>query len=409
MKLTAGGRRLAAAALVQSLGIGLFMASSMAYFTREVDLSANQVGSGLALAGVVALGTSLLGGALADRYGARRVLAAVYLGRGVCCAAYVFVTDFWQFMAVTLCAVACDRAGPPVLQALVAAALPERQERTRLLAVVNVVRNCGLGAGAMAAGVALASDTQAAYQVTLVAIGLAFLGGAVLVLRVPELAAPTAGAAPDAGAEQQVKSRVLPDARYLTLTGLNFLLFFFDTMLLVAMPVWILEHTDAPRATVSVLFALNTVLVVALQIPVSRLATGQRRTTRMLTWTGAVLAVSSLCFAASGSVAGGPAVAWLAAAVVTLSLAEVIANSAVWDLSIALAPEEQRGRYLSVFNLSVAGQRVLGPVLVTGLLLGSGSLGWVVAAAVLVVAGVAAERVARAAGERMRIEVPVDA
>ncbi|MEW2434785.1 MFS transporter [Streptomyces caniferus] len=409
MKLTAGGRRLAAAALVQSLGIGLFMASSMAYFTRQVDLSANQVGSGLALAGVVALGTSLLGGALADRYGARRVLAAVYLGRGVCCAAYVFVTDFWQFMAVTLCAVACDRAGPPVLQALVAAALPERQERTRLLAVVNVVRNCGLGAGAMAAGVALASDTPAAYRVTLVAIGLAFLGGAVLVLRVPELAAPTAGAVPDAGAEQQVKSRVVPDARYLTLTGLNFLLFFFDTMLLVAMPVWILEHTDAPRATVSVLFALNTVLVVALQIPVSRLATGQRRTTRMLTWTGAVLAVSSLCFAASGSVAGGPAVAWLAAAVVTLSLAEVIANSAVWDLSIALAPEEQRGRYLSVFNLSVAGQRVLGPVLVTGLLLGSGSLGWVVAAAVLVVAGVAAERVARAAGERMRVEVPVDA
>ncbi|GGR07728.1 MFS transporter [Streptomyces netropsis] len=409
MKLTAGGRRLAAAALVQSLGIGLFMASSMAYFTRQVDLSANQVASGLALAGVVALGISLLGGVLADRYGARRVLAAVYLGRGACCVAYVFVTDFWQFMAVTLCAVACDRAGPPVLQALVAVAVPERQERTRLLAVVNVVRNCGLGVGAMAAGVALASDTQAAYRVTLVAIGLAFLGGAVLVLRVSELAEPTAGAAPEGAAERQVKGRVLPDARYLTLTGLNFLLFFFDTMLLVAMPVWILEHTDAPRATVSVLFALNTVLVVVLQIPVSKLATGQRRTTRMLTWTGAVLAVSSLCFAASGSVAGGPAVAWLAAAVVTLSLAEVIANSAVWDLSIALAPEEQRGRYLSVFNLSVAGQRVLGPVMVTGLLLGSGSLGWVVAAAVLVVAGVAAERVARAAGERMRAGVPVDA
>ncbi|MET9645028.1 MFS transporter [Streptomyces syringium] len=409
MTLTAGGRRLAAAALVQSLGIGLFMASSMAYFTRQVDLSANQVASGLALAGVVALGISLLGGVLADRYGARRVLAAVYLGRGVCCAAYVFVTDFWQFMVVTLCAVACDRAGPPVLQALVAVAVPERQERTRLLAVVNVVRNCGLGVGAMAAGVALASDTQAAYRVTLIAIGLAFLGGAVLVLRVSEPAAPTAEAAPRGAAERPAKGRVLPDARYLTLTGLNFLLFFFDTMLLVAMPVWILEHTDAPRATVSVLFALNTALVVVLQIPVSRLATGQRRTTRMLTWTGAVLAVSSLCFAASGSVGGGPAVAWLAAAVVTLSLAEVIANSAVWDLSIALAPEEQRGRYLSVFNLSVAGQRVLGPVMVTGLLLGSGSLGWVVAAAVLVVAGVAAERVARAAGERMRAGNPAHA
>ncbi|MEU1115954.1 MULTISPECIES: MFS transporter [unclassified Streptomyces] len=419
MKLTAGGRRLAAAALVQSLGIGLFMASSMAYFTRQVDLSANQVASGLAVAGVVALGISLLGGVLADRYGARRVLAAVYLGRGVCCAAYVLVTGFWQFMVVTLCAVACDRAGPPVLQALVAVAVPERRERTRLLAVVNVVRNCGLGVGAMAAGVALAGDTQAAYRVTLIAIGLAFLGGAVLVLRVDELAAPESGldtdtdtaadSEPRETAERAVAARVLPDARYLTLTALNFLLFSFDTMLLVAMPVWILEHTDAPRATVSVLFTLNTVLVVVLQIPVSKLATGRRRTTRMLTWTGAVLAVSSLCFAASGSVAGGPAVAWLAAAVVTLSLAEVTANSAVWDLSIALAPKERRGRYLSVFNLSVAGQRVLGPVMVTGLLLGSGALGWVVAAAVLVAAGFAAERVARAAGRRISEKGLVDA
>ncbi|MFE0470771.1 MFS transporter [Streptomyces sp. NPDC058947] len=424
MKLTAGGRRLAVAALVQSLGIGLFMASSMAYFTRQVDLTANQVASGLALAGIVALGISLLGGVLADRYGARRVLAAVYTGRGLCCAAYVFVTGFWQFMVVTLCAVACDRAGPPVLQALVAVAVPERQERTRLLAVVNVVRNCGLGAGALAAGVALAGDTQAAYRITLVAIGLAFLGGAVLVLRVPELAAPVPAARKDeTGADEtgtdetgadvtgrkRAGNRVLPDGRYLTLTALNFLLFFFDTMLLVAMPVWILEHTDAPRVTVSVLFALNTALVVVLQIPVSRLATGQRRTTRMLTWTGAVLGVSSLCFAASGSVAGGPAVAWLATAVVLLTLAEVIANAAVWDLSIALAPPEQRGRYLSVFNLSVAGQRVLGPVMVTGLLLGAGTLGWVVAAAVLVVAGGAAERVARAAGERTRPVVPADA
>ncbi|OXS32355.1 MFS transporter [Streptomyces sp. XY006] len=434
MRLTAGGRRLAVAALVQSLGIGLFMASSMAYFTRQVDLTANQVASGLALAGIVALGISLLGGVLADRYGARRVLAAVYTGRGLCCAAYLFVTGFWQFMVVTLCAVACDRAGPPVLQALVAVAVPERQERTRLLAVVNVVRNCGLGAGALAAGVALAGDTQAAYRITLVAIGLAFLGGAVLVLRVPELAAPVPAARKDetgkdetgkdetgkdeTGADEtggdvtgrkRAGNRVLPDGRYLTLTALNFLLFFFDTMLLVAMPVWILEHTDAPRVTVSVLFALNTALVVVLQIPVSRLATGQRRTTRMLTWTGAVLGVSSLCFAASGSVAGGPAVAWLATAVVLLTLAEVIANAAVWDLSIALAPPEQRGRYLSVFNLSVAGQRVLGPVMVTGLLLGAGTLGWVVAAAVLVVAGGAAERVARAAGERTRPVVPADA
>jgi MFS family permease len=390
-RLPAGGGRLAAAALVQSLGIGLFMASSMAFFTRQVGLTANQVGAGLAGAGAVALAVSLFGGELADRYGARRVLAGLYAARAACCATYAFVTTFWQFLGVTLLAVAVDRAAPPVLQALVAGSVPDQRDRTRVLAVLNVVRNVGLGAGAMAAGAALVSDTLLAYRITLWGIGLAFLGGAVLVLRVVEAEHPASRVKP---------AWALPRPRYLALTALNFLLMFFDALLLVAMPVWVLQHTDAPRATVSVLFTLNTVLVVVLQIPVSRFADGLRRTSRLMACAGAVLAVAALCFAAAGGAGGWGAVGWLGAAVVALSLGEVMANSAGWELSIALAPPEARGRYLAVFNLGLSAERVLGPIVVTGLLLGAGTVGWLGAAAVFLLAGVASERVALAAGSR---------
>ncbi|WP_149183707.1 MFS transporter [Streptomyces sp. TRM49041] len=415
-RLAAGGERLATASLVQSLGIGLFMASSMAFFTRQVGLSATQVGAGLATAGAVALGVSLLGGELADRYGARRVLASLYTTRAVCCAAYAFVTAFWQFIAVTLVAIAADRTGPPVLQALVAGTVTDQRERTRVLAVVNVVRNVGLGVGAVAAGAALVSDTLLAYQITLGLIGLAFLGGAALVLRIREGARPTAA---ERAAKATARS-VLPYPRYLVLTGLNFLLTFFDALLLVAMPVWVLEYTDAPRVMVSVLFAVNTGLVVVLQIPVSRLVEGLRRTSRLMTLAGAALAVSSLCFAAAGGLggAGGPggadgaggagdwyAIGWLLGAVVALSLGEVMANSASWELSIALAPPASRGRYLSVFNLGLSAERVLGPIVVTGLLLGSGAVGWIGAGAVFLLAGVAGERVALAAGSRAGLAV----
>jgi MFS family permease len=206
--------------------------------------------------------------------------------------------------------------------------------------------------------------------------------------------------APRPKTEKPEKLSVLPYKQYLVLTGLNLVLSFFDALLLVAMPVWVLEYTDAPRATVSVLFAVNTALVVVFQIPVSKLATGLRRTTRMVTWAGIALAASSLFFAGSGSSAGWLAVAWLVAAVVALSLGEVIANSATWNLSIELAPEQARGRYLAIFNLGLAGERVLGPIVVTGLLLGSGTVGWVGAAVVFVVTGVAAERVALSAAAR---------
>ncbi|MFB7907334.1 MULTISPECIES: MFS transporter [unclassified Kitasatospora] len=390
-ELSAEGRRLALAALVQSLGIGLFTASSIAWFTRHVGLSANQVATGLAVAGAAALAGSLLAGVLADRHGARRVLATVYAGRGLCFLAFAFVTDLWQYLLVTLFSVAFDRAGPPVLQALVAAALPQQRDRSRLLGLVNVVRNIGLGLGAMAGGVTLTLDTVEAYRITMVLITAAFLGGAVLVLRVPAPPRPAAAATPVGGGP-----RALPDRHYLALTGLNFLLSFFDVLLLVAMPVWVLDHTTAPHATVSVLYALNTVLVVVAQLPVSRLADEVRRSSRMLLWGGIALAACSLCFAAAGAVHGAASVLMLVLAIVALSVGEVVSTSATWSLSIELAPPEARGRYLAVFGLGLAGQRVLGPVVVTGLLLGSGAVGWIGAAAVFALTGAAAERVALA-------------
>lgn len=198
-ELTADGRRLALAALVQSLGIGLFTASSIAWFTRHVGLTANQVATGLAVAGAAALAASLLAGVLADRHGARRILAVVYAGRGLCFLAFAFVTNLWEYLVVTLLSVAFDRAGPPVLQALVAAALPEQRDRGRLLAVVNVVRNIGLGLGAMAGGVTLTLDTTRAYRITMLLITAAFLGGALLVRRLPATPRPTAAPAGEGG------------------------------------------------------------------------------------------------------------------------------------------------------------------------------------------------------------------
>jgi len=174
--------------------------------------------------------------------------------------------------------------------------------------------------------------------------------------------------------------------------------------------VWVLERTDAPRVMVSVLFTLNTALVVVLQIPASRFADGLRRASRLLAWSGAVLAVAGLCFAAAGGTGDWVAVCWLGAAVLALSLGEVLATSACWDLSITLAPPAVRGRYLAVFNLGLSAERVLGPVVVTGLLLGAGTAGWLGAAAVFLLSGIAGQRVAAGAGTKAAapVEAPVE-
>jgi MFS family permease len=169
------------------------------------------------------------------------------------------------------------------------------------------------------------------------------------------------------------------------------------------MPVWILDRTDAPPITISVLFALNTVLVVLFQMPVSRRAENVREAGRLQVLAGVAMAVSCGCFTISGVVHGWQAVGWLLLAIVVLTLGEVMNNAGGWLLSLSLAPPSRRGRYLAVFNLGLAAERVAGPILVTNVLLRWSDVGWAASAGVFVFAGMMSERVV------MRAQTPAPA
>jgi len=378
--------RVVCAAFASSLGTGLFMASSIAYFTRQVHLTAGQVGISLTVAGAVALVTTLAGGELADRFGPRRTLVALLAWRAVAYGGYALASNYPQVMLVMLAATAADRASPAVQQSLVGSVAASEAERTRLLAVTNVVRNVALSLGAVLAGIALAINTRIAYQVLMVLTGTVIALAAILV----------AGVSADLPGRARSKVepvRSLPDRRYLVLTALNFLLLFDDSLLLVAMPVWVLDRTNAPPVTISVLFALNTVLVVLFQMPVSRRAASVRDAGRLQVLAGAALAASCGCFTMSGLVRGWQPVGWLLLAIVVLTFGEVMNNAGGWLLSLSLAPPSQRGRYLAVFNLGLAAERVAGPILVTDVLLRWSDVGWAASAGAFVFAGLMSERV----------------
>ena len=149
----------------------------------------------------------------------------------------------------------------------------------------------------------------------------------------------------------------------------NGVLSLYDTVLIVLLPIWVIEHTAVPVALVPVLMAVNTVLTVLLQVYVARFADSPAAAIRLLVLSGALMAVCCGFFAMAQAASATFAILAILVAVVVLSVAENIQEVAAWELSAELSPEAARARYLGAFSLGFSGQKVIGPTLLVVVLL----------------------------------------
>ena len=97
---------------------------------------------------------------------------------------------------------------------------------------------------------------------------------------------------------------VLRNRPFLGLTLLNLPTAFGYTVLAVSLPVYLTQNLGAATSLVGVLYAVNTVGIALLQIPVTRLLTRYRRT-RTAALGASVFGLSFLTFAAVGAFSGG--------------------------------------------------------------------------------------------------------
>ncbi len=375
------------AALVEWTGTGLFLAVSTIYFVRIVGLSATSVGLGLGLAGGVAMGVSPVVAHAADRFGPRRVLVVLSVVRAGATLGYLWVDDWLGFALVALVLAVNEQASPPLIQAYVGARA-EPDLRGRVLAVQRTLVNTGISVGGLIAGAVLGSSTRGSFQWLLVG------GAAAYLLVAAVFAASTSTEVPERNAGGL--RRVLAGRGFLALTGYNALLSLWTPILNVALPLWLVTRTHVPVRYVGVLYAVNTVLCIALQYPMNRFSATVPRALRSYSASAALLVCSTLGLAAAPRAAGGAALPLLAGSVVLLTFAELLQVGAAWTLSFASAPEDSRSTYLVLFGMGrTLANRVIGPMLMTGVVLALGTAGWAALACVFAVAAVLPVRLGR--------------
>jgi hypothetical protein len=374
-------RRLALSTLVNRFGSGLFMTTSALFFTRSVGLSVGQVGLGLTIAGGCGVAASIPAGHAADRWDPRKLFVVLAVIEAAGMLSYTRVHSMETFLPAICLVAVVDQASSAVRNTLIAVGLPlERRTPTR--AYLRVVTNLGIGAGAAVAALALQADTRTAYLSVIFLNALTFIVAAVLLARLPLVATPERAAG-------SPRLRALTDLPYLTVAVLNAVLTLQFGMLEVGLPLWVAGHTHAPRVMVSVVFLLNTAMIVLLQVRATRRIDSVGAAGLAARRSGLLLGLACLVYASASGTA-----AWIAAVVVVAgcivqTFGEMISAAAGWTLSYDLAAPDAPGAYQGVFSGGFAAGQMLAPLVVATTAIHLGRPGWLILAVVFVSAGAA--------------------
>ncbi|MFJ4816063.1 MFS transporter [Streptomyces sp. NPDC088801] len=363
-------RLLVAVHLLGSVGFGLYASGSAVYFTRQVGLPVVQVGTGLTVAGLVWLPLSLYIGRFCDRIGARRATVGLGCAQVLLLVTATGVRGMGEFVVLAALLGACVHGGWICREALVAD-LVDPAGRVSASARLRSVFNIGVVAGALGCGLALSVDSAPGYLGLILGSALAEAAATVCCLGLPERRRG------QVVRQDTVRLRqALHDRPYLALSLLYGLLAVGDIVLRVGIPLWVVAHAALPKGLGAWLYGLNAVLVVGLQVRLSRGAESFAGTRRLLLLSGTTAALSCAAVAAGGTGGALPGTAALVAAVLLLSLAELWSSAAGWKLRFDLAPDHAQGTWGGLFALGSSVNLVLGPAAVTLLVSHYGAAGW---------------------------------
>ncbi|WP_345982818.1 MFS transporter [Streptomyces sp. DSS69] len=336
--------------------LGGFVATFMAlYLTLDRGYSASYAGLVAALHGLGGVISSLGAGVMTDRLGRRPTMLIAQLSMAASVAVLGFMEHPVAIAAVAFFVGMASSASRPAVQAMMADIVPPK-DRVRAFSLNYWAINLGFAVSSAGAGFI----AEYSYLAGFLGEALMVLACAVVVfLKVPESrpaqAAPVKTADGKRAKDEVRITTVLRDGRFMGVVGLSFLVALIFQQGYVGLPVAMgadgLSSSDFGTA-----IAVNGVLIVALQIPVTRFI--QHRDPRRL------LIISSLLAGYGfGLTAFAGSVAVYALTVCVWTLAEIVNAPTQTGLVVQLSPAQGRGRYQGVYTMSWSVAALVAPLM----------------------------------------------
>lgn len=340
--------------------LGAFVATFMAlYLTLDRGYSASYAGLVVALHGLGGVVSSIGAGVMTDRLGRRPTLLVAQSSTAASVALLGFMHHPVAIAAVAFLVGATSSASRPAVQAMVAD-IVRPEDRVRALSLNYWAINLGFAISSMAAGFIAEYSYLAGF---LIEAGMTLVCAIVVFAKLPE-SRPVRTEKEKAAGEVNLGT-VLRDGRFMAMVGLFFLVALIFQQGMVGLPVAMGRAGFAP-ADYGMAIAINGVLIVVLQIPVTRFLEHRDA--------GRLLVISSLLTGYGfGLTAFAGSVGVIALTVCVWSLAEIVIAPTQIGLVVRLSPLHGRGRYQGVYASAWPVASLVAPLMAGGIIDGFGT------------------------------------
>lgn len=394
-------RRLALQSMLFSTGEGAFTTGSAVFLTQVVGMSATKVGLAITIVGVAEFLFAYPAGRVVDRLGPKRMWAATTFAHVVLFLYLPFVGSFGEYVALGIAFAFAGSIGGSAHNAYVIDVLP-KDERVETRAYMYSSLNVGFTIGALIGGIALAFDSLTVIRWTPVFTATLMLANALWITRLPRASHDLRVAT----GERRVKAAgpgPLRNKGWLLASFFTGTLWTNQVLLNIVIPLWLVEATDAPHVLLAWLFGTNTVLCIFLPAYTSKGVRTLDDALRYVRISSAFFVVSCLITMVTHSTVGLITVLLVWLGHVTVTGAELAISGATWAFEAELSDPQRRGEYQGVASLMGALGSRWAPALYTFLAMSWAAEGWLVIAAIVVVASLGLAPAVRMA-ERFRDE-----
>jgi MFS family permease len=382
--------------LLNSYGNGIVLPFLVIYLHNVRGIPIALATATAAANSACALVSGFVAGSLSDRVGPRRVLVGALLLMTTAIALFPLIDVAWEaFLLNGLLGSGSGAFWPS--QSSMLTSLGPRERRHSGFALQRVSMNLGIALGGLTGGLIASAAHPRTFTILFLLDACTFLAYVLVLMRLP---APRPVAREDRGTYRQV-ARDRPFMGYVALNAV---------FMAAAMAVWVellppfaKNNAGVSETGIGVIWAVDAVVIVLLQLPVAKLVEGRRRM-QGLALMGFVWAAALLAFDAVGFwTAGALAAALLAAATAVFAVGECLHGTLHAPLAADLAPPALVGRYMALSSQSWQVGWIVGP-LVGGVLLQYAPYAlWIACAAACVVAALASLALERRLPRAVRV------
>ncbi|MFF8917681.1 MDR family MFS transporter [Streptomyces sp. NPDC015032] len=334
--------------------LGAFVATFMAlYLTLDRGYSASYAGLVAALHGLGGVVSSLGAGVMTDRLGRRPTMLIAQTSTAVSVAVLGFMVHPVAIAAVAFVVGMASNASRPAVQAMMAD-IVRPEDRVRAFSLNYWAINLGFAVSSAGAGFVAEYSYLAGF---LGEAAMTLVCALVVFMKVPE-SRPGKPAVPGraaGGADEVRLSTMLRDGRFMSVVGLSFVIALIFQQGYVGLPV-AMGADGFSSSDFGTAIAVNGVLIVVLQIPVTRFI--EHRDPRRL------LIVSSLLAGYGfGLTAFAGSVAVYALTICVWTVAEIVNSPIQSSLVVRLSPVRGRGRYQGMYTMSWSAAALVAPLM----------------------------------------------